>query len=163
SNASTNQSFASTIFLDNGAQFNTITNCTIRGSASAIIFFGTASATSGVSNNTISNNDIGPAGSNLPEGAINSVGLSLPNAGNVIGFGNAAGTGTTMISGLDNTFRGIKVVTVSNSTATLIQGNTISGIDHTTSFVGNFNNAAAFVAIEAFNNAGLFDISNNVI
>jgi hypothetical protein len=233
SNTNTNQSFASTIVLDNGAQFNVITNCTVRGSAFATIIFGTASATAGVSNNTISNNNIGAAGSNLPEEAIDSVGLGLPNTGNVInnnnifdffgtgnsdvrgivlggsnsnwtisnnriyqtaprtftfsgreyngiwinsgsttshtitgnviGFGNSTGTGTTAISGLDNIFRAIHIVTTSNSTPTLIQGNTISGIDHTTTFTGGFSGAAGFVAIEAFNNAGLFNISNNVI
>jgi hypothetical protein len=233
SNTNTDQSFASTIFLDNGARFNTITNSMIRGSGSATIVFGTASATAGVSNNTISNNNIGPAGSNLPQQAITSVGLALPNTGNiinnnnifdffgtgnldvrgimlggsnsnwtisnnriyqtaprtftfsgreysgiwissgsstlhtitgnVIGFASAGGTGTTTINGLDNIFRGIHVASVSNSTPTLIQGNTISGIDHTTSFAGGFSGAAGFVAIETFNNAGLFNISNNVI
>ena len=233
SNINTDQSFATTILLDNGAQFNTITNSTIRGSASATIVFGSASATSGVNNNTISNNNIGPAGSSLPQHAIESIGLVLPNAGNVInnnnifdffgtgnldvrgimlggsntnwtisnnriyqtaprsftfsgreysgiwissgpstfhtitgnviGFASAGGTGTTIISGLDNIFRGIHVVTVSNSTPTLIQGNTISGIDHTTALAGGFSGAAGFVAIETFNNAGLFNISNNVI
>src|SRR5262249_8718210 len=46
---------------------------------------------------------------------------------------NAQGTGTTTISGLSNQFRGIDIVTASVDTATSIQGNTISGIDQTSS------------------------------
>jgi hypothetical protein len=55
---------------------NTITNCTVLGSStggvianSGTIFFST-STTSGNDNNTISNNNIGPAGANLPSKAI---------------------------------------------------------------------------------------------
>src|SRR5205814_1139552 len=57
-------------------------------------------------------------------------------------------------------------LSVSNTPATFIQGNTISGIDHTTNFVGNFGGAAGFSAIDAglppFQ-GGLFNIPDNVI
>ena len=68
----------STIRFIGGATNNTITNCTILGSAShsvatngATIFFSTDGVTtSGNDNNTISNNDIGNASSGLPTKAI---------------------------------------------------------------------------------------------
>ena len=54
-------------------------------------------------------------------------------AGNVIGFGASNGTGTTTINGADNEFRGIDALAVNGGTASRIIGNTISGIDQTTS------------------------------
>jgi hypothetical protein len=58
---------------------------------------------------------------------------SFTVTGNTIGFGAANGTGTTTLSGSSNEFRGIDAQSVSTSTATSIQGNTISGINQTTS------------------------------
>ena len=69
--------------------------------------------------------------------------------GNIIGFANVNGTGTTTISGSDSTFRGIQILAASTTTATVVQGNTISGIDYTTNFTGGFSGAAGFVAIES--------------
>lgn len=78
----------STIRFIGGATNNIITNCTVLGSFSATsittnggtIFFSTdANTTSGNDNNTISNCNIGPAGSNLPVKAI---------------FGNGSATST---------------------------------------------------------------------
>ncbi len=68
----------STIRFIGGATGNTITNCTLRGACSssvatngATIFFSTdANTANGNDNNTISNNDIGPSGANLPTKAI---------------------------------------------------------------------------------------------
>jgi hypothetical protein len=68
----------STIRFIGGATSNTITNCNLQGSVSssvatngAIVFFSTdAITTNGNDNNTISNNNIGPAGANLPTKAI---------------------------------------------------------------------------------------------
>ena len=64
----------STIRFIGGATNNTITNCSVQGSGTmsvatngAVIFFSTDALTAnGNDNNTISNNDIGPAGANLP-------------------------------------------------------------------------------------------------
>jgi len=71
-------SITSTIRFIGGATSNTITNSNLQGSVSssvatngAVIFFSTDAVTaSGNDNNTISNNNIGPAGSNLPTKAI---------------------------------------------------------------------------------------------
>jgi trimeric autotransporter adhesin len=74
----------STIRLINDASNNTITNCVVLGSntsaantttATGNILLSTATST-GNDNNTISNNDIGPAGSNLPARGIASFGSS---------------------------------------------------------------------------------------
>ncbi|MBS1552773.1 MAG: T9SS type A sorting domain-containing protein [Bacteroidetes bacterium] len=67
-------SITSTIRFIGGATNNTITNCSVQGSGTmsvaangAVIFFSTdANTANGNDNNTISNNDIGPAGANLP-------------------------------------------------------------------------------------------------
>ncbi len=84
---------ASTIRFIESAENNTITNCTIQGSstgstsssAGATILFATASAGTGNDNNVISNNDIGPAGANLPYQVIKSVGTATrENSGNLI-------------------------------------------------------------------------------
>ena len=253
SNTSTsNAAGTSTIRFINGAQNDTVTNCTLRGSALNTVAFpcGTvlfSTTTTGVGNsfNTISHNDIGPAGSNLPVKAIEAIGTTT-NAntvnqgnivdsnnifdffitgtaaitagidiqagntnwtisnnrlyqtaprtftgsvgvyrgiwingtigatgdfhtitGNIIGFANANGTGTTTLSGSENQFRGIFVTAASNGTASIIQDNTISGIDQTTAFAGNFSGAAGFIAIDAFGlnaqSSGLFNILNNII
>jgi hypothetical protein len=53
--------------------------------------------------------------------------------GNTIGFGAADGTGTTTISGSANRFIGISFDSASTTAVTSIQGNTISGISHSSS------------------------------
>ncbi len=74
SNTSTSSlSGTSTIFLDTDATTNLITYCNVQGSSTTAvaanggnIFIGDAAVTTGNDNNTISNCNIGPAGSNLP-------------------------------------------------------------------------------------------------
>ena len=87
---------ADTIRFLNGAQNNLITNCTILGSSSAgatepgaNIDFST-SISGPNSGNTISNNNLGPAGTNLPAKCILSLGSASPNnnVGNVIDNNN---------------------------------------------------------------------------
>ncbi|RYE02232.1 MAG: hypothetical protein EOP50_00570 [Sphingobacteriales bacterium] len=82
----------STIRLGSGATNNTVRNCTLLGSFSddadgnqgGTVLISTASS-GGNSNNTISDNKIGPAGSNLPSKAINGNGSSgAMNANNTI-------------------------------------------------------------------------------
>ncbi|MGB4844283.1 MAG: T9SS type A sorting domain-containing protein [Ferruginibacter sp.] len=75
----------STIRILADATNNTITNCTILGSstgtlttATGTILFST-STTNGNDNNTISNNNIGPAGTNLPTKAIMALGSTNNN------------------------------------------------------------------------------------
>ena len=82
--------FTSTIRLNNGAQNNLITNCSILGSSTGSIDSGTANVLIGTSGggansgNTISNNDLGPAGSNLPSQCVMSTGSPNNNVSNVI-------------------------------------------------------------------------------
>src|SRR5207253_3171816 len=69
---------------------------------------------------------------------------------NTIGFGASNGTGTTTLSGLDNEFRGIDVLSTnitSNGTADLIKGNVISGIAQTTSRASATAPQAGFIGI----------------
>lgn len=68
-------------------------------------------------------------------------------SGNVIGFANSAGTGTTTITGSSNEFRGIEIVSASSATATSIQGNTISGINQTTSRASTNTINSCFIGI----------------
>jgi hypothetical protein len=75
----------STIRLINGAQNNTITNCTVLGSSTSSagtaggnIFIST-SVGGANSGNTISNNNLGPAGVNLPSKCVFSLGSASPN------------------------------------------------------------------------------------
>ncbi len=90
----------STIRFIGGATNNTITNCSLQGSGNmsvatngAVIFFSTDGVTtSGNDNNTISNNNIGPAGANLPTKAILGNGstttTAIGNSGIVINNNN---------------------------------------------------------------------------
>lgn len=89
-----------TIRFIGGATGNTITNSNIQGSGTmsvatngAIIFFSTdANTTNGNDNNTISNNNIGPAGGNLPTKGIlcngSTTTTALGNSGNVVDNNN---------------------------------------------------------------------------
>jgi hypothetical protein len=93
-------SITSTIRFIGGATNNTITNSTILGSGTmsvatngANIFFSTdANTTSGNDNNTISNNNIGPAGANLPTKGIlcngSTTSQAIGNSGLVIDNNN---------------------------------------------------------------------------
>ncbi len=90
----------STIRFIGGATTNTITNCSIQGSSSSsvataggTIFFSTDAVTAnGNDNNTISNNNIGPAGANLPSKAILGLGTltttAIGNSGIIINNNN---------------------------------------------------------------------------
>ncbi|MFL6274081.1 MAG: FG-GAP-like repeat-containing protein [Blastocatellia bacterium] len=90
----------STVRFIGGATGNTITNCTLLGSVSssvatngATVFFSTdANTANGNDNNTISNNNIGPAGANLPTKAILGNGststTAIGNSGVVINNNN---------------------------------------------------------------------------
>lgn len=82
---SSTSSNAATIQFQNSAQNNTVTNCTITGSSTgafnnvsqgAVVWLGTSISGIGNDNITLSNNDIGPAGTNLPYQMIKSYGTS---------------------------------------------------------------------------------------
>ncbi|MGQ0801774.1 MAG: S8 family serine peptidase [Pseudomarimonas sp.] len=122
SNTSTsNTSITSTIRFIGGASGNTITNSNILGSATVTtasnggtIFFSSAgTSTDGNDNNTISNNNIGPAGSNLPTKGIHGNGSQTApatNSGIIIQNNNifdffsptTSSSGVNVLSGNDN-------------------------------------------------------------
>jgi uncharacterized repeat protein (TIGR01451 family) len=219
----------STVRFVNGAQNDTLANCTIRGSAGSggVVQFSTGSPTAGNSNNIVIGNNIGPAGTNLPTRCVLSIGSAQANINNIIsnnnlfdffsptasvtgisiqvgndnwtissnrifqtaprkftapalryagitigaigsftityntiGFGAADGTGTTIITGSSNEFRGLDLPTTSPTAATSIQGNFISGINQTTSRNSNANIQSAFVGMILGTSQGLFDVGN---
>jgi hypothetical protein len=120
SNASTADT-ASTILFSNDAGNNKVTNCTIEGSpsgtASGIVFFSGGIVT-GNDDNTISNNNIRPAGANLPVNAIYSAGTSVTvdNSGNVI-------TGNNIQDYFNPALASNGIFLASNSSAWNISGN----------------------------------------
>ena len=218
----------STIRFIGGATNDRVTNCSILGSATAStttaggnVLFSTSTTAGGNSNNTISKNNIGPAGANLPIKGVMGLGSASPNnntsnlidnnnifdffgtggfavagislqannsnwtisnnhiyqtatrtftttalrysgilvasaansftiTGNTIGFGAANGTGTTTITGSSNEFRGI---VLTNSGACSIQGNTISGINQTSSRASTTTDLSPFIAIQSGSSA----------
>ncbi|MFZ2235167.1 MAG: choice-of-anchor D domain-containing protein [Dokdonella sp.] len=232
----------STIRFIGGATGNTVTRTTMLGSSTttlATVGGGTvyladdAVTPDGNDNNTISNNNIGPAGTNLPNKAIFGFGTNTTlanansgvmisnnniydffnvassvsgiyvangndgwtmsgnriyqtaartfNAGtlrygaitlsqattprgsfivmnNVIGFGAADGTGTTTISGTGTEFRGIDAPNVDTAVPTMIQGNTISGINQTTNRTSTTSTSSAFIGMLLGSSNGLFDV-----
>ncbi len=109
----------STVRFINGAQNNTVKNCSILGSATVAVgtaggnvLFSTSPAVGttivGNNNNTVLNNNIGPAGANLPVKAISAVGTTTNNntinRDNVIDGNNVFdffGTGGVSVTGID--------------------------------------------------------------
>jgi hypothetical protein len=111
SNTSTGSS--STIRFTTECVNNTITNCTISGSntsvSSGTIFFGPGAGT-GINGITVSNCNIGPAGSNLPINGIYSAGTSaiIPNTvivnnNNIFDYFNAGSISTGVLVNTNNT------------------------------------------------------------
>ncbi|MBK8149137.1 MAG: hypothetical protein IPK58_13265 [Acidobacteria bacterium] len=229
----------STIRLQADATNNTITNSSILGSSTMAtttnggnIWFGAGAVAAGNDNNIISNNNIGPAGANLPTKLIygngsttttavynsgnqitgnnlfdyfnvaaqanavylagGNTGWTISNnriyqtatrtqttgailagiqaasstgndghtiSGNVIGFANSAGTGTTNFVGSStgSKFLGIYISSASTLTPSSIQGNTIAGINMS-GIVGGTSTTASFVGISI--NSGVANIGN---
>ena len=100
----------STIRFINGATNNIVTRCSIFGSstgsatvATGNVLFSTSTVAGGNSNNTVSLNDIGPAGINLPTSGVKGVGgtnannLNLIDNNNIFDFFNAT-VGPTGVS-----------------------------------------------------------------
>ncbi len=79
---------------------------------------------------------------------------------NIIGFGAANGTGTTTITGSSNEFRGLDLAAASSGTATSVQGNTISGINQTSSRASTTAASSPFIAISLGTTSGVFDVGN---
>ena len=138
----------STIKFDADATNNTITNCTILGSSTMTagtnggnIWFGAGAVSTGSDNNTISNCNIGPAGSNLPTKGIHFGGTSntLNNSGNSIinnniydYFGAAvASAGIYVTTGSqDATISGNKFYQTATRTQT-------TGVNHSAVYISN--------------------------
>ena len=82
----------STIRFREGATFNLVDRCTVRGSstmaagtAGGTILFSTSTIAGGNSNNTISRSNIAPAGTNLPTKGVHSLGTAAnPNSTNTV-------------------------------------------------------------------------------
>lgn len=118
----------STIRLQGDATGNLITNCTVLGSATmaagisgGTILFGGAAVSTGNDGNTISNCNIGPAGTNLPSKAIFFGGTSntepgTANSGNVISNNNIFDffSATVVTAGIDS-ISGTVGTTISNN------------------------------------------------
>ena len=84
-------------------------------------------------------------------------------SGNTIGYGASDGSGTTAIAGLSNMVRPL-CVSVGNSTASSIQGNTAGGISQTTAQNSTTSNLAAFIGIYVGNGmVNIGNISGNMI
>jgi len=105
-----NTAGTSTIRFINGATGNTVTRTTVLGSSTTLmanaggtILFSTSTEAGGNSDNTISLNSIGPAGSNLPSKGVYALGSASPNhnvdnvidGNNVFDFFLPTGTGGT--------------------------------------------------------------------
>jgi hypothetical protein len=137
-----------TIRFIGGATSNTITNCSVQGSGTmsvatngATIFFSTDAVTAnGNDNNTISNNNIGPAGANLPTKAILGNGsqttTAIGNSGIVINnnnifdfFGAAVTSSGVAINGGCNTWTITNNRLYQTSTRTWTTGATHRAID----------------------------------
>jgi Peptidase family C25 len=141
----------STIRFIGGATSNTITNSTILGSFSAAvttnggnIFFSTdANTANGNDNNTISNNNIGPAGANLPTKGVYMNGstttTAINNSGNTISgnnifdyFGAAVSSTAIYVSSgnTDNNFTNNKFYQTATRTQT-------TGAQHSAIWIAN--------------------------
>ena len=158
-------SITSTIRFIGGATNNTITNCNLQGSASmsvatngGVIFFSTDALTAnGNDNNTISNNNIGPAGTNLPTKAIYSNGstttTAIGNSGNIISnndihdyFGAAVTSSGISLNGGNNTWTITNNRLYQTGTRTWTTGATHRGIEinSTTTTSGNQGHTITF-------------------
>lgn len=150
-----------TIRFQTDATGNTITNCTVLGSATMAagaaggnIWFGANATLGGNDNNTISNCNIGPAGANLPSKAIYFSGTIGVNENNGINITNNNiydfFSATLASTGIDLATIGSNNVSITNNrfyqTATRTQ-----------------TTASIHSCIRIVNNAGLFTITGNTI
>lgn len=175
SNTSTsNTSGTSTIQFRADATNNIVTNCNVLGSSTTSvvsnggnIWFGAAAVTTGNDNNTISNCDIGPAGSNLPTKGIYCTGTSsgvtpflINNSGNTF-------TNNNIFDFFSATERSIGIYITTGTTATSITNNKFyqtesrtftSGQAHCPIYIANTTSAQNFTitgnTIGYANNAG---------
>lgn len=85
-------------------------------------------------------------------------------SGNTIGFASAAGTGVTTVTGSSNEFRGIDAASVrTTAPATVIQNNTITAINQTTSRASTTTALSAFIAVSMGTTDGLINATGNTV
>jgi len=156
SNISTNAA-ASTVRFLLDARNNTVRNCTIQGSSTAVaigtIFFSTGSTT-GNDGNTIANNTITSAGSNLPVNAIYSAGTSaaVDNSGNTI-------SNNDIQDFFSPTLASSGIYVASNSSAWTINGNKLFQTATRTATAANTHRGINIVTASGTG----YIISNNII
>jgi Secretion system C-terminal sorting domain len=153
---------------------NTITGCNI------FDFFNAATASRGVLLNsgntdwTISNNRFYQTASRVFTTGVahyvidinstaGTLGVGFNITGNIIGFAAAAGTGTYTLSGTTNLFRAISISSVGTTTATNVQGNTITNISHSTTTSGSSNSSPCMMIYIEVGLANVGDLTPNVI
>ncbi|MGB7923587.1 MAG: Calx-beta domain-containing protein [Pyrinomonadaceae bacterium] len=151
---------SSTIRFIADASNNTVTNCSIQGSSSSTlatiagtILFSTGTTT-GNDNNIISNNDIGPAGANLPSKAIMASGTS-----SAIENDNAMITGNNIFDFFlpGSSLSGINILTGNEAW-------TISNNKFYQTATRTFTTTALrYAAITLNNTTGAFTVSGNII
>ncbi|MBI5470837.1 MAG: hypothetical protein HY961_00685, partial [Ignavibacteriae bacterium] len=88
----------------------------------------------------------------------NTSGNNFQVTNNTIGFSSAAGTGTYTLTGSTNTFRAISL-NVGTTTASSVQGNTITAISHTTTTSGTTSSSPCMMIFVS--SSGLVNIGNS--
>lgn len=173
----------STIRFINGATSDTVQNCTILGSSTAStttaggnVLFSTSTVAGGNSSNTITANNIGPAGANLPTKGVMGLGSASPNANssNVIGNNNIFDffNPTISVSGI-NVQANNTLWTISNNrlyqtaprvftgTALRYAGITLNFLDTTSVVGGAFTVTGNTIGFGAANGTGTTTISGS--
>jgi trimeric autotransporter adhesin len=91
------------------------------------------------------------------------LGVGFNVSGNIIGFATASGTGTYTLSGSTNLFRAISITSVGTTSATNIQGNTITNISHSTTTSGTSNSSPCMMIYVDTGLANVGDVTPNTI
>ena len=150
----------STIRLIGGATNNTVKRCNIQGSstgatgvATGNVLISTSTVAGGNSTNTITLNNIGPAGANLPTKGVVGLGTAAnPNTGNIIDSNNVFdffGTGAANTSGIN--------VAANNNTWTISNNRLYQTAPRT------FTGASRYVGISIASAGNSFTITGNTI
>lgn len=168
-----NAANTSTIRLINGANNNTITNCTILGSHNAAagtspstfggtIFFSTDLSSNGNSNNTISFCDVGPAGSNLPTKGIFSS-LSTTVVSNGYNNENNSILNCSIYDYFSATVSSSGILLNDGNTSWTISNNKFYQTSARTQTTGSEHTGIKILSSSASGAGSGFTISNNVI
>lgn len=88
---------------------------------------------------------------------------SFTISGNRIGYAGSTGTGSTVLAGLSNEFRGIDVLTVNETAVTTVTGNIITAIVQGSAVSGVALSASGFIGIAMGTVNGRVNATYNVI